>query len=49
MEHYLLKCRRYKDQRKKLRKEVGMGKMRVDKLLGNPKVIRHTMEYITVW
>ena len=47
VEHYLLECRRYKDQRKTLRREVGMGKMRVDRLLGDPKLIRHTMEYIT--
>jgi hypothetical protein len=46
VEHYLLECRRYAKQRCTLRKEVGTGGMRVDKLLGEPKNIRHTMEYV---
>jgi RNase H-like protein len=50
VEHYLLECRRYTKQRctlrYRLRKEVGTGGMRVDKLLGEPKNIRHTMEYV---
>ena len=46
MHHYLLECRNYREQRKKLRKEVGTGKMRVERLLGDPKMIKHTLEYI---
>ena len=46
MEHFLLECRNYKDQRKSLRKEVGTVNMRVDRLLGDPKFIRKTMQYI---
>jgi hypothetical protein len=46
VEHYLLKCRKYKEQRKKLRKEVGPGRMSVEKLLGYPKLIKHTLEYV---
>jgi hypothetical protein len=46
VEHYLLECRRYVKQRSTLRKEVGIGGMRVDKLLGEPKTIKHTMEYV---
>ena len=46
VEHYLLECRNYKEQRRKLRMEVGTGKMRVARLLGDPKMINHTMEYI---
>lgn len=39
--------RNYKEQRKKLRREVGVGKMRLDRLLGGPKMLKHTMEYLT--
>ena len=46
VEHYLLECRNYRDQRKKLRREVGRGKMRMEVLLGDPKIIIHTLEYI---
>ena len=46
VEHYLLECRKYREQRKKLRKEVGTVKMRVARLLGDTKVIKHTLEYI---
>jgi hypothetical protein len=46
VEHYLLECRNYREQRKKLRRETGTGKMRVEILLGDPKTIKHTLEYI---
>jgi len=46
VEHYLLECRKYREQRKKLRKEVGTAKMRVARLLGDTKVLEHTLEYI---
>jgi hypothetical protein len=36
----------YEHQRGKLRREVGRGKMRMEVLLGDPKVIKHTLEYI---
>jgi hypothetical protein len=39
-------CRRYKEERKQLRKSVGWRKMKVEKLLGSTKVIKHTMEFI---
>jgi hypothetical protein len=45
-EHYLLECRNHRDQRKKLRNEVGRGKMRMEALLGDPKIIKHTLDYI---
>ena len=44
--HYLLRCGNYDKEREKLRKEVGIGSMRVEKLLGYPKLIKHTLEYI---
>src|SRR5947207_12439867 len=46
MKHYLLECRKFREQRKKLRKEVEIAKMRVARLLGNTKLIKHTLEYI---
>jgi hypothetical protein len=46
VEHFLLECRRYKEERKQLRKSVGWGKMKVKKLLGSTKVFKHTMEFI---
>lgn len=44
---YLLECRKYNEQTKNLRKEVGAGKVKVEKLLGYPTVIKHTMEFVT--
>ena len=46
MEHYLLECRKFREQRTKLRKKVGTTKMRVARLLGDTKLIKHTLEYI---
>ena len=42
LEHYLLEYRQFREQRKKLRKEIGAGKMRVT----DAKLIKHTLEYI---
>jgi len=46
VEHFLLECRNYKEQRKLLKKNVGTGKMKTDKLLGDAKLLKHTLEYI---
>ena len=46
VEHYLLECRQYREERKKLRGELGRGKMRMEILLGEPKTIKHTLEFI---
>ena len=46
VEHYLLECRKYNEQRKTLGNEVGPGRMRTEKLLGYPKLIKHTMQYV---
>ena len=45
VEHYLLECRKYNEQRKKLRKEVGIGKMKIA-ILGYPKIIKHMMKFV---
>jgi hypothetical protein len=47
VEHYLLGCRKYREQRKTLRKNVGVGRMKTRILLGNIKVLKHAVEYIT--
>jgi ribonuclease HI len=43
VEHYL-ECRNFREQRKKLRNEVGTAKMRVARLLGDTKVIEYTVD-----
>ena len=45
-EHFLLVCKRYKEDRKTLRKKVGFEGMNTRCLLGDRKAIKHTMEYI---
>ena len=44
--HYLIECKRYSKERLKLRKNVGIGGMRLAARLGNLKNIRHTMEFV---
>jgi ribonuclease HI len=46
VQHYLLHCPRYERQRAKLAKEVGIGGMWIEKLLGYPEMIQSTLEYI---
>ena len=46
IEHYLLEYQKFREQRKKLRKEIETVKMRVARLLRDTKLIKHTVEYI---
>jgi len=50
VEHYLMECRRYKEQRKEIHKEIcgSLGKWRIklERLLGDPKVIKHTLKFV---
>jgi ribonuclease HI len=46
VEHLVMVCKKYVEQRKVLRKEVGFGKMKMKYLLGDIKVVKHTMEFI---
>ena len=46
VEHYLLECNKYKEQRKRLRKEVGVGKMKVGILLGDGKKIKYMLTFV---
>ena len=48
VEHYLLECRNFREERKKLKREVGAGNMRVGRLLGDIKLIGHTVEFIKI-
>ena len=46
VEHFLLKCKKYIKQREKLVKEVGAGGVRIEKLVGELKYIKYTMEFV---
>jgi len=41
VENYLLECPLHVEERKNLRKNVGMGKMKVEKLLGDLNPVKH--------
>ena len=47
VEHYLLHYPKYDRQRAILAKNVGIGGMWIEKLLGNPKLIKHMMEFVS--
>jgi hypothetical protein len=46
VEHFILQCSRYDKQRARLVREVGVGGMRMEKLLGRSQLIRHTLKYV---
>jgi ribonuclease HI len=46
VEHYIMECPRFKEERKVLRKKVGAGKMRLRLLLGDEKIVRHTLDFV---
>jgi ribonuclease HI len=46
VEHYLLHCPNYDKEREKLFERVGIDGMWIEKLLGHPKLIPKTLEYI---
>jgi ribonuclease HI len=46
VQHFLLECREYKTQRDALRRTVGSGKMKMQILLGDPKYIKHIVNYV---
>jgi len=46
VEHFILECPKYKEQRKELRKSVGTWKLRIDMLLGDVKLLKYMTEYI---
>jgi hypothetical protein len=46
VQHCLLHCPKYERQRAKLVKTDGLGGMRIEKLLGYPKMITNTLKYV---
>ena len=47
VEHFLLECPRYREQRSEMRRKAGTGNMRVDVLLGSSKaILEFTEKYI---
>ena len=46
VEHFLLACKKYTEDRKTLRKKVGFEGMKVRHLLGDKKAVKHTIEFI---
>jgi hypothetical protein len=46
VKHYLLVCQKYERLRGKVRRVVGVGGMRLEKLLGHPRRIQETAEFI---
>ena len=48
VEHYLMECPRFIKERKELRVKVRSKGMSIERLLGDPKFVKHTMEYVKV-
>ena len=46
IEHYLFKCSLYEEERNRMRKKMRIEEMRVSKLLGDLKLIRHIIQFI---
>ena len=46
MKHFLLLCKKYEESRNKLRKKVGQRNMRMENLLGVPKLMKDTLEFV---
>src|SRR5579859_3577927 len=44
--HFLLLCKNHEEARKELKKEVGGRNMRMERLLGDPKLVKSTLEYV---
>ena len=46
VEHYILECPRFKEERKTLRKNAAAGRMKVKLLLGDQNLVRHTLDFV---
>ena len=46
VKHFLLQCKKYEEQRNELRKKVGQRNMRMGTLLGDPKLVKDTLEFV---
>ena len=47
VEHFLVECPGFWEERQEMRRKVGVGRMKVAILLGESKAIGATMEYIS--
>jgi hypothetical protein len=46
VDHFLLNCELYGEERDRLRRRVGVQGMRMSTLLGDPEITQETIEYI---
>ena len=46
MKHFLLLCKKYKGLRNESKKKVGGRNMRMENLLGDPQLVKETLEYV---
>ena len=46
VEHFLIRCTKFDRERAALIKNVGIGGMQAEKLLGDPDFIKHTLEFV---
>src|SRR5438045_2280639 len=46
VQHFLLVCQKYERERDRMRKMVGVGGMKMEKLLGDTRRIQYTVEFI---
>ena len=46
MKHFLLLYKKYEKPRNELRKKVGWRNMRTGNLLGDPKLVKETLEFV---
>src|SRR5579859_7188748 len=46
IKYFLLLCKKYEGPRNELKKNVGGRNMRVENLLGDPKLVKYTLEYV---
>lgn len=47
VEHLLLHCHTHEEERKESRDKIGWRRMRIPKLLGDPKIVKDTVGYVT--
>ena len=45
VEHYLLECRRFKQQRRKMIKDIGKERLNIERLLDQPQMIKHMIDF----
>jgi len=46
VKHVLLLCKKYEEPRRELKEKVGARNMRMESLLGSPKLVKETLEYV---